>query len=65
MKKFLVLLATFSVVTACGSDDAEITSASAETADLILTNARVYTLRWGDPTPDGESADDAPRTEAG
>lgn len=29
-------------------------------ADLILTNGRVYTLRWHDPAPDGTPASDAP-----
>ena len=31
-------------------------------ADLILTDARVYTLRWGEPALDGTPAPDAPRT---
>ncbi len=31
-----------------------------EGADLILTNGRVYTLRWDDPSPDGTLDDDAP-----
>ncbi|MGH8223492.1 MAG: amidohydrolase, partial [Woeseiaceae bacterium] len=34
-------------------------------ADLILTNARIYTLDWGDPRPDGTPARDAPRGESG
>ena len=29
-------------------------------ADLILTNAHVYTLRWDDPAPDGTPARNAP-----
>ncbi|MDH3642328.1 MAG: amidohydrolase family protein, partial [Gammaproteobacteria bacterium] len=29
-------------------------------ADLIVTNARVYTFTWGDPQPDGTLAADAP-----
>jgi len=29
-------------------------------ADLILTNARVYTLAWGEPAADGTPAEDAP-----
>lgn len=29
-------------------------------ADLILTDARVYTLRWGEPALDGKPAPDAP-----
>lgn len=36
--------------------------AKAPRADLILTDARVYTLRWGEPAADGTSAPDAPRS---
>jgi predicted amidohydrolase YtcJ len=36
-------------------------AASAD-ADLILTDARVYTLRWGEPALDGKPAPDAPST---
>lgn len=32
-------------------------------ADLILTDARVYTLRWGEPSLDGKPAADAPFTD--
>jgi len=31
-------------------------------ADLILTDARVYTLRWGEPALYGKPAPDAPTT---
>ena len=34
-------------------------------ADLIVTNARVYTLRWGEPDPEGRPAVDAPHDSAG
>src|SRR5262249_119079 len=34
-------------------------------ADLILTNARVYTLAWGEPTADGAPAANAPHGPAG
>ena len=33
--------------------------------DLILINARVYTLDWGDPAPDGTLMPEAPRDERG
>jgi predicted amidohydrolase YtcJ len=36
--------------------------AAAAGADLILTDARVYTLRWGEPALDGKLAPDAPHT---
>ncbi len=48
---------------ACAPDPAEV--GEAEEADLILTNARVYTLDWGDPGPDGALAADAPHDDAG
>lgn len=32
-------------------------------ADLILTDAHVYTLRWGEPALDGKPAPDAPITD--
>jgi predicted amidohydrolase YtcJ len=34
-------------------------------ADLILTNARVYTLAWGEPAADGAPAANAPHGPAG
>jgi len=34
-------------------------------ADLILTNAKVYTLAWGEPAGDGAPAADAPHGPAG
>lgn len=36
------------------------TAKAADGADLILTDARVYTLRWGEPALDGKPAPDAP-----
>jgi predicted amidohydrolase YtcJ len=39
-------------LTGCDSDSGS--------ADLILTNARVYTLDWGEPDVDGHPAPDAP-----
>ena len=36
--------------------------AAAAGADLILIDARVYTLRWGEPALDGKPAPDAPHT---
>ncbi len=35
----------------------------AKPADLILVNARVYTMEWDDPAPDGTLSPDAPRGE--
>ncbi len=36
-----------------------------ETADLLLTNARVYTLDWTEAGPDGSLMDDAPHDAMG
>lgn len=47
-------------LTACAPDTAEVGA-----ADLILTNARVYTLDWGEPGRDGTLAPDAPRLDSG
>ena len=46
------------LLSACVTAPVEV--AEADPADLILTNARVYTLAWGDPDGDGNSAADAP-----
>jgi predicted amidohydrolase YtcJ len=40
-------------------------AAPGDGADLILTNARVYTLAWGEPALDGTPAKDAPRDTGG
>jgi predicted amidohydrolase YtcJ len=47
------------VLAACSSETEQ--QLAAEGADLILTNGRVYTLRWDEPAPDGTLAEDAPR----
>lgn len=48
---------------ACAPDPAP--PSEADDADLILTNARVYTLDWGEPGPDGTLAPDAPYSDSG
>ena len=48
---------------ACAPDPAPLSET--DDADLILTNARVYTLDWGEPGPDGTLAPDAPRSDTG
>jgi predicted amidohydrolase YtcJ len=59
--KLRILTACFSlsILAAC-SGEAPVASATGSTADLILTNARVYTLDWPDPLPDGTIAAAAP-----
>lgn len=44
---------------ACTSDEGR--QLAEEGADLLLTNGRVYTLRWPDPAPDGTLDGAAPR----
>ncbi|MGB5576421.1 MAG: amidohydrolase [Woeseiaceae bacterium] len=58
--KNIVLLA---LVAGCAEDTGD--AARAEDASLILTNARVYTLAWGEPAPDGSLMPDAPHDESG
>ena len=50
-------------VTGCTEDPGEV--ASSQGASLILTNARVYTLTWDEPAPDGTVSPDAPRDKSG
>ena len=49
---------------ACGGESGDGRGAG-RTADLLLVNARVYTLRWGDPARDGSRAPEAPHDEHG
>jgi predicted amidohydrolase YtcJ len=44
---------------ACEPGPAEIPE-EGEVAELILTDARIYTLAWGEPASDGTPAEDAP-----
>jgi len=48
---------------ACSPESVQ--QAEKEGADLILTNGRVYTLRWGEPAGDGTLAGDAPVDDMG
>ncbi len=61
--KFLPLAASIAFLAACAPDPAEVGEAGGP--DLILTNARVYTLDWGEPGPDGTLTPDAPRSDTG
>ncbi len=62
-QKLLALSAAALVLAACSPDPAADREANA--ADLVLTNARVYTLNWGEPGGDGTPAPDAPRGDGG
>lgn len=57
-----MLLLGLPVLSACEAGPGE-TSVEVETAEFILTDARVYTLDWGEPAADGTPAQDAPWTQ--
>lgn len=59
--KVLPLAALILLFVGCAPDPADVAKAGG--ADLILINARVYTLDWGEPGPDGTLAPDAPRSD--
>ena len=54
MKRSLVLTITAALLASCQKP------ATIDGADLILTNARVYSLNWSDPDTQGMPAPDAP-----
>jgi predicted amidohydrolase YtcJ len=58
MSKTVVALFLALLTAACTSETER--ELEQEGADLILTNARVYTLRWDEPAADGTLAADAP-----
>ena len=60
-RSFLLAAGTALALAACGPDSANVDTS----ADLILTNARVYTLDWAEPGRNGEPADGAPASENG
>ncbi len=61
MRSLFSLAALVAFLAACGPEPVT----EADRADLILTNARVYTLDWGEPGADGASAADAPLSDTG
>lgn len=64
--KLPLLLLTLLLAAACAEKDSVQSYASeadpvlSRTADLVLTNARVYSLAWPDPQPDGSISSSAP-----
>lgn len=56
----LWVLAGAMALTGCGTPEPP-EPAATDHADLIIANARVYTLAWGEPGSDGTPAADAPR----
>ncbi|WP_193743259.1 amidohydrolase [Sandarakinorhabdus sp. AAP62] len=57
-----LLASVFGAVLVSASADPSMAKTAAGAADLILTDAHVYTLRWGEPALDGKPAPDAPIT---
>ncbi len=58
MKQLIVLIAcgVSALFSGCAPEESK-------PADLILVNARVYTMDWNDPAPDGTLSADAPHDE--
>ena len=63
MLRALPATALIALLAACAPESQE--QSEAVSADLILSNARVYTLNWGEPGPNGTPAADAPHAENG
>lgn len=63
LTRLAVLILFAALVAACSSDTGD--EHNADAADLLLINARVYTLAWDDPAGDGSYAADAPRDDGG
>jgi predicted amidohydrolase YtcJ len=61
--RLLPLAAAVVALAACAPEPAEVSEATG--ADLILTNARVYTLNWAEPGRDGTPAPGAPHSPEG
>ena len=60
--KLIRTLAALAMLAACADDSAD---SATDSATLILTNARVYTLTWDEPGPDGSIMPNAPHDESG
>ena len=60
-RRLFIVATLATLLAACGSEQTSVTQVDG--ADLILTNARVYTLNWGEPGADGSAAADAPRKD--
>ncbi len=65
MKLFLPAITFLIVATLSSCTKNPVEQAGAQGADLILINARVYTLNWDDPAADGELDPDAPKDDGG
>jgi predicted amidohydrolase YtcJ len=61
--KLLQATIFLAVLFGCSEDPAEVSEAGG--ASLILTNARVYSLDWDEPSPDGTVMAGAPRDQGG
>lgn len=65
MKKFALAMACLALAACSGSDESSPAESVDAAADLLLVNGRVYTFSWDEPAPDGTTAANAPRDEAG
>lgn len=63
MRYFFNCLLAALLLAGCGAPSGEVTdtdTGAVETADIILTNARIYSFSWPDPDAEGNPSDAAP-----
>ena len=63
--RLLKTLLVLCLAAGCSQDPAPVEAPVSREASLILINARVYTLGWEEPAPDGTASPGAPRDSAG
>ena len=63
--RLLKTLLVLCLAAGCSQDPAPVEAPVSREASLILINARVYTLDWEEPAPDGTASPGAPRDSAG
>ncbi len=61
--RYLNILLAAALFAGCSPDPAEVSESGG--ADIILTNGRVYTLNWTEPSADGTVTPDAPHNDTG
>ena len=65
MKKIKLVTTTVLIALSVGCSQDSGDDSGSGAADLILVNARVYTLDWDEPAPDGSIMSGAPHDESG
>jgi predicted amidohydrolase YtcJ len=63
--RLLKTLLVLCLAAGCSQDPVPVEAPVSREASLILVNARVYTLDWEEPAPDGTASPGAPRDSAG